>query len=157
VTGHDLALALRLAFLTLHRRTDAAMSAEGVTADQFVVLCALADSHVLTQRELVERTNSDPNTLRAMLVLLEQRELVERRANPDDARARSVSMTPKGRRMFQKLWSRSESVRQDMLRQLAADDVTTLVNLLHRLAAMNEVRPAAVSAKRPTRSRASTR
>jgi DNA-binding MarR family transcriptional regulator len=136
VTGHDLAMALRTAYLTMHRRTNAAFAAEAVTADQFVVLCALSESNVLTQRELVERTNSDPNTLRAMLVLLERRELVERRPNPEDARARRVLMTAKGRRMHQRLWSHSEGVRQDMLRQLSPEEVGTLVTLLRRVSEM---------------------
>lgn len=138
MTGHDLAMALRTAYLTMHRRTDAAFAAEAVTADQFVVLCALSNSNVLTQRELVERTNSDPNTLRAMLVLLERRELVERRPNPEDARARRVLMTAKGRRMQQKLWNHSEGVRQDLLRQLKPEDVATLVTLLRRVAEMKD-------------------
>ena len=87
--GHDLAMALRLAYLTMHRRTDALTARCGVTADQFVVLRALAETGVLSQRELTDRTGSDRNTLRAMLVLLEERELIERSSHPKD-KARSV-------------------------------------------------------------------
>jgi DNA-binding MarR family transcriptional regulator len=135
MTGHELALALRFAYLTLHRRTGAALSADGVTADQFVVLSALSKSAALTQRELVERTASDPNTLRAMLVLLERRGLVERRPHPTDGRARCVSLTNQGRRVYRKLWSRSESLRSEMLEPFSDRDVNTLVALLRRLAA----------------------
>ena len=82
--GHELALALRVAYLTMHRRTEAVLVADGVTADQFVVLCALSESVSLTQRELVDRTASDHNTVRAMLVLLERHDLIERRPHPTD-------------------------------------------------------------------------
>jgi DNA-binding MarR family transcriptional regulator len=135
MTGHELALALRFAYLTLHRRTGAALSADGVTADQFVVLGALCESAALTQRELVERTASDHNTLRAMLVLLERRGLIERRPHPTDGRARRVSLTNRGRRVYRKLWSHSESLRSEMLEPFSDQDVNTLVALLRRLAA----------------------
>ncbi len=36
MSGHELAMALRLAYLTMHRRTDAVLAKHGVTADQFV-------------------------------------------------------------------------------------------------------------------------
>jgi DNA-binding MarR family transcriptional regulator len=88
-TGHELARALRAAYLTLHRRSDAQFAPHGVTADQFVLLATLARSHALTQRELARRMSSDPSTVRAMLVLLEQRGLVERETHPTDARKRT--------------------------------------------------------------------
>jgi DNA-binding MarR family transcriptional regulator len=132
MTGHDLALALRFAYLTLHRRTGTALSADGVTADQFVVLCALSESAALTQRELVERTGSDHNTLRAMLVLLERRGLIERRPHPTDGRARHVSLTGDGRRVFRKLWKHSERLRSELLESISDRDVNTLVALLRR-------------------------
>lgn len=146
MSGHELALALRSAYLTLHRRTGAVLSADGVTADQFVVLSALSESAALTQRELVERTASDHNTMRAMLVLLERRGLVERRPHPTDGRARHVSLTTRGKRVYRKLWSRSESLRSRMLEPFSDQDANTLVALLHRLAAaMDRPRGGAVS------------
>jgi DNA-binding MarR family transcriptional regulator len=134
VSGHELALALRAAYLTMHRRTDAALSEFGVTADQFVVLSALSESKPLTQRELAERTVSDHNTVRAMLVLLERRALVERRSHPTDGRARLVSLTRKGRTVYRALWNRSESLRLEMLDRFSEEEGNTLVTLLERLA-----------------------
>ena len=99
-TGHDLAIALRAAYLALHRRSEAAFAPHGVTADQFVLLATLARGHALTQRELARRMSSDPSTVRAMLVLLEQRGLVERDTHPTDARARTVALTAAGKRAF---------------------------------------------------------
>lgn len=148
--GHELALALRFAYLALHRRTGAALAADGVTADQFVVLGALAESEALTQRELVERTASDHNTLRAMLVLLERRGLVERRPHPTDGRARRVSLTSEGRRVYRRLWKHSEGLRSEMIEQLSAQDVATLTALLRRFASALD-RPRARAA--PTRPR----
>ena len=40
--GHDLAMALRAAYLTMHRRANAEFARFCLTADQFVILTALA-------------------------------------------------------------------------------------------------------------------
>ena len=77
--GHELAMKLRAAYWTMHRRADAQLARLGVTADQFVLLSILAEGEGITQQQLVRRASSDPNTVRAMLVLLERRGLVSRR------------------------------------------------------------------------------
>ena len=87
VTGHELAMALRAAYLAMHRRTDAALARHGVTADQLVLLAALSAGDALTQSALGRQTNCDPNTVRAMLVLLEKRGLIARTPHPSDGRA----------------------------------------------------------------------
>ena len=111
-TGSELPIALRAAYLALHRRSEARFAPHGVTADQFVLLATLArGGEALTQRELARRMSSDPSTVRAMLVLLERRGLVERDAHPTDARARTVALTAKGGRAFRRLWKAGESIR----------------------------------------------
>ena len=134
-TGRDVALALRAAYLALHRRSDAAFAPHGVTADQFVLLATLArGGHALTQRELARRMSSDPSTVRAMLVLLEERGLVERDTHPTDARKRTVALTAKGRRAYQRLWGAGEPVRAQMLGALQPGEAETLVRLLGQVA-----------------------
>lgn len=138
---HELPMALRTAYLVLHRQSDARFAAQGVTADQFVLLATLARGHALTQRELARRMPSDPSTVRAMLVLLERGGLVRRNAHPTDARARTVSLTAAGRRKFRQLWKAGEPIRSRMLDALQADEAATLVRLLTRVAeALNPLR-----------------
>jgi DNA-binding MarR family transcriptional regulator len=134
-TGHDLAIALRAAYLALHRRADARFARHGVTADQFVLLAALArGGEALTQRELARRMSSDPSTVRAMLVLLAARGLVERDKHPTDARARTVALTAKGRRAYRRLWQAGESIRARLLGALGPDEAETLARLLGQVA-----------------------
>jgi DNA-binding MarR family transcriptional regulator len=133
-SGREIARALRAAYLALHRQTNDCFAKDGVTADQFVLLSALADSDAVTQQELVRRVGSDPNTVRAMLVLLEDRGLVARQRHPSDGRARSVTLTGKGRQVFKNLWTRSEPLRARLLAAFRPDEVTALVGHLHRVA-----------------------
>jgi len=134
-TGRDIAIALRTAYLALHRRSDAAFAPHGVTADQFVLLATLArGGEALTQRELARRMSSDPSTVRAMLVLLAARGLVERDTHPTDARARTVALTAKGLRAYRRLWQAGESIRARMLGALRPSEAETLVRLLEQVA-----------------------
>lgn len=133
-TGNEIALALRAAYLAIHRRTDARLATSSITADQFVLLATLSRGNAMTQRELARRMSSDPSTVRAMLVLLERRGLIRREAHPTDARARTVSLSPEGTRTFAKLWKATESLRGLMLRVLDPEEAETLVRLLTRFA-----------------------
>jgi DNA-binding MarR family transcriptional regulator len=133
-SGREIARALRAAYLALHRQTNACFAKDGVTADQFVLLAALADADGVTQQELVRRVGSDHNTVRAMLLLLEGRGLVARERHPADGRARCVTLTAKGRRTFETLLTKSEGLRARLLAAFRPDEVTALVGLLRRVA-----------------------
>ncbi|MHB1421891.1 MAG: MarR family winged helix-turn-helix transcriptional regulator [Gemmataceae bacterium] len=133
-SGREIARMVRAAYLALHRQTNDCFAKGGVTADQFVLLSALADGDALTQQELVRRIGSDPNTVRAMLLLLEGRGLVARERHPTDGRARCVTLTAKGRRVFKKLWTKSEPLRARLLGAFRPDEATALVELLRRVA-----------------------
>src|SRR3569623_1876625 len=111
---HEIPMALRAAYLTLHRQSDACFAEHGVTADQFVLLATLQRGHALTQRELARRMSSDPSTVRAMLVLLERSGLVRREAHPTDSRARTVALTAAGERKFRQLWGAGDAIRSQM-------------------------------------------
>ena len=133
-SGREIARALRAAYLALHRQTNDCFAKDGVTADQFVLLSALADADAVTQQELVRRVASDPNTVRAMLLLLEGRGLIAREPHPSDGRAHCVKLTVKGRQVFKKLWTESEPLRARLLATFRPNEVTALVGLLRRVA-----------------------
>ena len=133
-SGREVARALRAAYLALHRQTNDCFAQDGVTADQFVLLAALAESDAVTQQELVRRLSSDPNTVRAMLLLLEGRGLIARQRHPADGRARRVSLTAKGRQVFEHLLAKSEALRARLLAAFRPDEVSALTGLLRRVA-----------------------
>jgi DNA-binding MarR family transcriptional regulator len=133
-SGREIARALRNAYLALHRRTNACLAKDGVTADQFALLSALADAGAATQQELVRRVGSDANTVRAMLLLLESRGFVARDPHPADRRARCVTLTATGRRTFKKLWTRSEPLRKRLSGAFRPGEADALTALLHRVA-----------------------
>ena len=134
VAQEEIPMALRAAYLGLHRQSEAKFAEHDVTADQFVLLATLSKGQALTQRELVSRMPSDPNTVRAMLVLLEERGLVRRDAHPTDGRARTAALAAAGQRRFQDLWAAGESIRTQMVSSLNSEEANTLVKLLRQVA-----------------------
>lgn len=130
----ELPLALRAAYMALHRRTDAIFAEHGVTADQFVLLLALREGRSLTQRELADRISSDSSTVRAMLVLLEKNSLVARASHPTDSRAKTVELTTEGKRKLRKLWKVGQPIRDQMVDGLSRHEAEVLISLLGRVA-----------------------
>lgn len=133
ITNHDIPMALRAAYLTMHRQTNTCLSKCGITADQFVCLLLLAERDGITQQELVRRATSDPNTIRAMLVLLEKRGLVKRCPHPDDGRALNVTITPEGRKILKDLAAEVKPVQERMKEPFSGQEAEMLVNLLSRV------------------------
>jgi DNA-binding MarR family transcriptional regulator len=132
-TGDRLPLELRAAYMALHRCSDMQFAKFGVTADQFVLLATLARGHALTQRALAARMPSDPSTVRAMLVLLEERGFVSRDTHPTDGRARTVALTQSGLRKFRQVWKAGQTIRDQMVSSLSAEETRFLVRLLRRV------------------------
>lgn len=132
--AEELPLVLRFAYLALHRKTDQLFSSVGMTADQFVLLYVLSKEDNLTQKELAQRISSDPSTIRAMLVLLERRGLIQRHSDRLDSRANRVHLTKQGRLQFRQLWQLSESIRDDIVGLLPSRDAAKLIELLKHVA-----------------------
>ena len=131
--GHEIAMGLRAAYWAMHRQTDACFARHGVTANQFVLLALLSEEDGITQQQLARRASSDPNTVRAMLVLLEKRGFVARQQHLDDGRARNVTLTQKGRKTYEKLWADSEALREKLLAVFNPEQADAMLEFLERI------------------------
>lgn len=133
--GHDIAMGLRRAYLSMHRQADAALSRFSLTASQFVLLALLDERDGVSQRDLVERASSDPNTIRPMLTSLEKKGLVVRKPNPSDRRAWIVGITAKGKRTFEEAHKETEGFRELLLSNLDEFERDLFLQLLDKVAA----------------------
>jgi hypothetical protein len=60
---YEIAMRTWAAYLALHRFTNARITRLGMTADQFVLLCVLADDGAMTHLELSQRSFNNQNRL----------------------------------------------------------------------------------------------
>lgn len=132
---HRIPMHLRAAYLSMHRQSNLHLAPLAITADQFVCLLILSEADGIIQTELVRRASSDPNTIRAMLVLLERRGYVDRRPHPDDRRARQVFITRTGRGILQAGVDALAPVRDRIAAALSEGEAATINTLLGRIAA----------------------
>jgi DNA-binding MarR family transcriptional regulator len=63
----------------------------------------VAHAEGMTQRQLADLLASDPNTIAAMAARLEKHGLIRRKPHERNSKARSIYMTPAGRRQLAKL------------------------------------------------------
>jgi len=103
----DLERALEGLFrLGANRRFDTRQAAEVgavVTRAGYAVLRSLADAGSASLREVAEASVMDSPTASRQVVQLEAEGLVERRAADGDARAVELSLTPQGRKVYDKV------------------------------------------------------
>jgi len=134
--GHELGMWLRKAYLSFHRRANARMLKHGITADQFVLLSVLVRDEGITQIMIVERTASDPNTVAAILGLLERRGLVRREAHAQDRRARCVFLTAEGRRIQRRAAKEAEPLLAALWDSMKGADAGGIERFLKRIHAV---------------------
>lgn len=132
--GHELAMSLRRAYLSMHRATNTCFVEHGLSADSFTVLTVLADFGSMTQNELTGKIGSDANTVSAMITRLERLKLIERKRSSEDGRARIAELTDEGRKIQKTLWDKSQTLRVKMENLFETNDLLKIVIALNRLA-----------------------
>ena len=137
--GHEIAMALRRAYLTMHRQADAALAPFELTANQFVLLALLNERDGVSQRDLVDRASSDPYTIRPVLQALEGKGLIRRSPDPTDGRAWMVEITTFGSRTYAHVRLRTEDFRKQLMSGLQNEEADLLLRALEKVAlAMTE-------------------
>jgi DNA-binding MarR family transcriptional regulator len=96
VRDHCLCLAAQRAARTLARRFDEALRPAGLTSGQFSLLMSLNQPQPPSIGAVAALLAMDRTTLTANLKPLERRGLVKTMADPDDRRARRISLTRPG-------------------------------------------------------------
>ncbi len=126
-------MALRRAYMRLHRDTCIHCSEEDVTADQFVLMNVLSCVGSAKQSELVVIVDSDPNTVSSMLRRLQKRGLIRRETHPEDSRANSVQLTEQGVELLAILEKSTMKNREEMENIFSPQELELLISMLRRL------------------------
>jgi DNA-binding MarR family transcriptional regulator len=100
---------------------------------RYIVLRAVAESEPVRTTALAEQVSVDPSTMSRHVAILEQAELVQRVADPADGRAQSLSLTPAGRQVMEKVRTARHDLIADVLVDWNDADRAQLATLLARL------------------------
>lgn len=107
----------------------------GIEPRQFAILRFVAQDEGRSQQALGEALGIAPSRMVALIDELEERGLVERRANPSDRRARALHVTGDGRRLLAAAMKRARAHEAQLCVTLDPDERAALIDMLQRVAA----------------------
>lgn len=105
----------------------------GMRMKPYMTLCFIRDHAGISQQELESALFLDANTVVLILNELEAAQFSVRRRDPNDRRRHIVEITAAGRRALEKADKGRESLEDEVLRGLSAEERKTLRRLLERV------------------------
>jgi DNA-binding MarR family transcriptional regulator len=113
----------------------------GLEPRHFLVLRHLANTEGSSQHALGQALHIPASRMVGIVDALEQRGLLERRANPTDRRARALHLTAEGRRVLDRAFQLAVEHERAICAGLSAEERDQLLGLLRRLPFVRELVP----------------
>ena len=107
-----------------------------LTPLQFAALVKLRDEDEVSQNLLGRLTAMDAATMQGVIKRLAGRDLILRRADPDDRRRLILSLSPKGRTLINRLLANGGRITAHTLAPLSQAEQKIFLQLLTKLAAI---------------------
>jgi DNA-binding MarR family transcriptional regulator len=102
------------------------VKARGLSVNQYTTLSVLNRRSGLSNAQLARRALVSPQSMNEVLLTLERRGLVRRRAHPDHGRILQARLTPKGRRLLDACDAGVHQVEARMLGELSPGEQAAL-------------------------------
>jgi DNA-binding MarR family transcriptional regulator len=113
------------------------LEANGVSMWGYSVLVALDRSAIRTQAALADAIGADKTRIIAILDELQEKELIERVADPEDRRARLLAITTEGRKVKDATQAAIQRGEERWLGTLSATDRAVFLRVLQELSGLD--------------------
>jgi len=117
----------------IHQHLTEQFKAYNITPEQWVVLKSLSLQDGISQKEIADIVDKDPNNIKALVDKLEAKSLLVRKPNPLDKRAFSLHVTAKGKNLVRQLSSMDETMLDTIHNGLRKKDIARLYDTLHKI------------------------
>ncbi len=124
---------LRRAFLSICRCGDVTFSPYRLTTDQYSLMRAVQRNPGIRQADLTEQIFAEPNTVTAMVTLLEKRGILRRKPSLTDGRVRLLFLTAHGQTVMQRLSADWEPMRSMLRRAFEGEAGEQALKILDRV------------------------
>jgi DNA-binding MarR family transcriptional regulator len=108
-------------------------SAISLTLTQCKALAELQKNEGISQVRLAELTGVEPMTMVRILDRMESDQLIERRPDPDDRRARRLYLTDKGQPLVAEVWRMAELTRAELFTGIGQEEIQVFMRVLEQL------------------------
>jgi DNA-binding MarR family transcriptional regulator len=105
----------------------------GLTLAECRALCYVQRHEGASQARLAECSDTDPMTLRRLLLRMQAEGYIERRPDPNDGRAHNLHLRPKAHAMLGRIWRLADRSRVEALDGFDASQRAALMTLLSRV------------------------
>jgi DNA-binding MarR family transcriptional regulator len=129
-----LGYALRRAQVAVFQNFTGVVGASELTPGQFGVLVVIDANPGLSQTQLGNALGIDRSTVVAVIDRLETRGLVARQAAPNDRRSHALHLSDSGKATLRRLTERVCAHERAIARDLSAEELARLIELLRRVA-----------------------
>jgi DNA-binding MarR family transcriptional regulator len=106
---------------------------QGLTISQFDILVTLGTGQSMSPKELVEKTLITKGTLTGVIDRLLAKGLVKRTQNNLDRRSQIISLTPKGRQLFEKIFPEHLSYMNQVFAHFQSAEIKHIEEVLSML------------------------
>ena len=132
-----------------HNRTNARMSAAGLSLARFRVLSALQSAGRIRMNELSAALGVAPRTVTTIVYALEKEGMMARLPDPADRRATLLDLTQDGLDQLRRFRGMHDSAAAELFDVLTADERYQLAEILRRLQATADTEPGIGPASQP--------
>ncbi len=123
------------------RRFQATLAPLGLEPREFALLRTIASRQGASQQAIGEQLQIPPSRMVAFVDALEERRLIERRANPEDRRARALHLTDEGRKLLAEAFRLAGELEAELCSGLSQAELLSLLAMLRRVGAQLGVGP----------------
>lgn len=121
---------LKRAEMAVRARMEVALERFGLTPGQFLILALLRDRAELCSAELARETGVRPQSVTEIVIVLERRELLERRTHPSRPRALCAHLTAAGQRLLTEASAVAAQIEAELIADFTEADAARLQSLL---------------------------
>ena len=129
---------LARSYQVLERFSASNVRSFGLTPPQFDLIVTLGNQPPMTCKELGEKTLITKGTLTGVLDRLEEKGLINRYINSEDARSQKVSLTEAGNNLFKQIFPVHVEYLSKAFNQLTTKEIDQLSHALKKLTALIE-------------------
>lgn len=97
------------------------------------IIYVLLTYKILSMKEIAQKVKRDPSTVTTLVNKLVKLEYAEYTKNPNDLRSKQVSLTDKGKELYDEFYSISMDLTNDLLENIQDDEIDAFINTMEKM------------------------